>query len=202
MDTKWLRNQLVNTRSVLGTETVRWHGICMALCSGRSSLGRSLPYCLLRDIRDERMTDSAPTPRDSRDTAPTVLIVEDEPVIRELMSMLLEDEGYVVHQAVDGLEALETVEQHTVDLVLSDVKMPRLDGASLARHLRARGDPIPVVLMSAVYAEVDLPGVRFLRKPVNCEHLLDIIAAALRESHLSTRGGGLDDWTSPAPFAG
>jgi hypothetical protein len=56
--------------------------------------------------------------------------------------------------------------------------------------------------MSAVYAEVDLPGVRFLRKPVNCEHLLDIIAAALRESHLSTRGGGLDDWTSPAPFAG
>ena len=147
-----------------------------------------------------------PTPAEPHPTAhpemPTVLIVEDEPVIRELMAILLEEEGYAVHQAVDGLEALETVEQHTVDLVLSDVKMPRLDGASLARHLRARGDPIPVVLMSAVYAEVDLPGVRFLRKPVNCDHLLDIIAAALRESHRSARGGGLDDWTSPAPFAG
>ena len=147
-----------------------------------------------------------PTPADPllepHPLLPCILVVEDEPVIRELMAILLEEEGYAVHQAVDGLEALETVEQHTVDLVLSDVKMPRLDGASLARHLRARGDPIPVVLMSAVYAEVDLPGVRFLRKPVNCEHLLDIIAAALRESLRSARGGGLDDWSGPAPFVG
>src|SRR5215218_6611653 len=94
---------------------------------------------------------------------PTVLIVEDEPVIRELMAILLEEEGYLVVLAEDGLEALETVEQHPVDLVLSDVKMPRLDGASLARRLCERADPLPVVLMSAVYAEVDLPGVRFLR---------------------------------------
>jgi CheY-like chemotaxis protein len=49
------------------------------------------------------------------------------------------------------------MERHGVDLVLSDVKMPRLDGASLVHRLRARGDGIPVVLMSAVYAEVDLP---------------------------------------------
>src|SRR5215217_2392140 len=129
------------------------------------------------------------TPAESYATAhpmmPTVLVVEDEPVIRELMAILLEDEGYTVRQACDGLEALETVEQHPVDLVLSDVKMPRLDGASLAHRLRARADPLPVVLMSAVYAEVDLPGVCFLRKPVNCEQLLDIIAASLRESRQS-----------------
>jgi FixJ family two-component response regulator len=80
--------------------------------------------------------------------------------------------------------------------------MPRLDGAALAHRLRAQVPPLPVVLMSAVYAEVDLPGVRFLRKPVNCEHLLEIIAAALRESPRSTRSGGLDDWTSPAPAIG
>jgi CheY-like chemotaxis protein len=128
----------------------------------------------------------------------TVLVVEDEPVIRELMAILLEEEGYTVRQATDGMEALETVEQYPVDLVLSDVKMPRLDGASLAHQLRARGDPLPVVLMSAVYAEVDLPGVQFLRKPINCEHLLDIIAAALRGRPHATRGDGRDDWTSPA----
>jgi len=148
------------------------------------------------------MTDSAPTPRDSRDTAPTVLIVEDEPVIRELMAMLLEDEGYAVHQAVDGLEALERVEQHRIDLVLSDVKMPRLDGATLAHHLCARRDPIPVLLMSAVYAEVDLPGVRFLRKPVDCEQLLRIIAGTLQESDRSGPAGALDDRQSPTPLAG
>src|SRR5215210_8144007 len=108
------------------------------------------------------------TPAEPHTTAhlvmPTVLVVEDEPVIRELMAILLEEEGYTVRQACDGLEALETVDQHPVDLVLSDVKMPRLDGASLAHRLRAQANPLPVILMSAVYAEVDLPGVLFLRK--------------------------------------
>jgi len=139
---------------------------------------------------------------DANAVIPTVLVVEDEPVIRELMSILLEDEGYAVHQAVDGLQALEMLEQHGVDLVLSDVKMPRLDGASLVHRLRSRGDAIPVVLMSAVYAEVDLPGVRFLRKPVNCEHLLTIIAAALREIGQTSFGGVPDERADPATFMG
>ncbi len=148
------------------------------------------------------MTTPAKSRPDTHPVMPTVLVVEDEPVIRELMAILLEEEGYAVRLAGDGLEALETVEQHAVDLVLSDVKMPRLDGASLAHRLRAQANPLPVVLMSAVYAEVDLPGVRFLRKPVNCEHLLDIIAAALRGRPHATRGDGRDDWASPAPLMG
>jgi two-component system, OmpR family, response regulator MprA len=139
---------------------------------------------------------------DANDVIPTVLVVEDEPVIRELMAILLEDEGYAVRQAVDGLQALEMLEQQGIDLVLSDVKMPRLDGASLVHRLRSRGDAIPVVLMSAVYAEVDLPGVRFLRKPVNCEHLLTIIAATLQEMGRTAYGAALDERTDPAPFMG
>lgn len=139
---------------------------------------------------------------DANDVIPTVLVVEDEPVIRELMAILLEEEGYAVRQAVDGLQALEMLEQQGIDLVLSDVKMPRLDGASLVHRLRSRGDAIPVVLMSAVYAEVDLPGVRFLRKPVNCEHLLTIIATALREIDRTAYGAALDERTDPAPFMG
>jgi two-component system, NtrC family, nitrogen regulation response regulator NtrX len=148
------------------------------------------------------MDDPAARRADANELMPTVLVVEDEPIIRELMAILLEEEGYVVRQAVDGLQALEVMERHGVDLVLSDVKMPRLDGASLVQRLRARGDPIPVVLMSAVYAEVDLPGVCFLRKPVNCEHLLEIIAGTLAANGRSAPRGVLDDWTGPAPFAG
>ena len=148
------------------------------------------------------MDDPAVRRADANEVIPTVLVVEDEPVIRELMAILLEEEGYVVRQAVDGLQALEVLERHGVDLVLSNVKMPRLDGASLVQRLRARGDPIPVVLMSAVYAEVDLPGVRFLRKPANCEHLLQIIAGALAANGRSTPGGALDNWTDAAPFVG
>ena len=146
-------------------------------------------------------TPTEPSP-DGHPLMPTVLVVEDEPAIRDLMAILLEEEGYAVHQAADGLEALEAIGQHPVDFILSDVKMPRLDGASLAHELRARGSPLPVLLMSAVYAEVDLPGVRFMRKPINCEHLLDIIAATLRESDRPARGEGRDDWASPASMTG
>ena len=149
---------------------------------------------------DESMDDPAVRRDDANELIPTVLVVEDEPVIRELMAILLEEEGYTVRQAVDGMQALEMLEQHGIDLVLSDVKMPRLDGASMVQRLRSRGDAIPVVLMSAVYAEVDLPGVRFLHKPVNCEHLLDIIAATLAANGRSVPGGALDDRTGSAPF--
>ena len=148
------------------------------------------------------MDDPALRRDEANELIPTVLVVEDEPVIRELMAILLEEEGYTVRQAVDGQEALEVIEQHGIDLVLSDVKMPRLDGASMVHHLRLRGDAIPVVLMSAVYAEVDLPGVRFLHKPVNGEHLLDIIAATLAANGRSMPGGTLDDRTKPSAVDG
>jgi two-component system, OmpR family, response regulator MprA len=110
---------------------------------------------------------------------PTVLVVEDEPAIREVVADLLQDEGYAVRQASDGLQAIEELEVDDVDLVLSDVRMPRLDGPSLARRLRGRGRAVPVVLMSAVDVEVDLPGVRFLPKPFERDHLLHVIGSVL-----------------------
>jgi len=112
-------------------------------------------------------------------TTPTVLVVEDEPAIREVVADLLQDEGYAVRQASDGLQAIGELEVDDVDLVLSDVRMPRLDGPSLARRLRRRGHVVTVVLMSAVNVEVDLPGVRFLPKPFDRDHLLNVIGSAL-----------------------
>ena len=113
------------------------------------------------------------------ETMPTVLVVEDEPAIREVVADLLQDEGYAVRQASDGLQAIDELEVDNVDLVLSDVRMPRLDGPTLARRLRRRGQAIPVVLMSAVDLEVDLPGVRFLPKPFDRDHLLHVVGSAL-----------------------
>ena len=92
----------------------------------------------------------------THETTPTVLVVEDEPAIREVVADLLEDEGYAVRQAADGLEAIDELEVDGVDLVLSDVRMPRLDGPALARRLRRHGYAVPVVLMSAVDVEIDL----------------------------------------------
>jgi two-component system, OmpR family, response regulator MprA len=113
------------------------------------------------------------------ESMPTVLVVEDEPAVREVVADLLQDEGYAVRQASDGLQAIDELQADDVDLVLSDVRMPRLDGPSLARRLRGRGHAVPVVLMSAVDVEVDLPGVRFLPKPFDRDHLLHVIGSAL-----------------------
>lgn len=112
-------------------------------------------------------------------STPTVLVVEDEPAIREVVTDLLQDEGYAVRQASDGLQAIDELEVDDVDLVLSDVRMPRLDGPSLARRLRGRGHAVPGVLMSAVDVEVDLPGVRFLPKSFDCDHRLHVVGSAL-----------------------
>jgi len=120
-------------------------------------------------------------PQEGLETHPTatVLVVDDEPAIREVNATLLEDEGYLVRHAKDGLEALDTIDDDETDLIVSDVVMPRLDGASLVRKLRRCGYVMPVVLMSAVYADVDLPGVRFVPKPFEIDRLLGTVASAL-----------------------
>lgn len=120
-------------------------------------------------------------PHEDLETHPvaTVLVVDDEPAIREVIATLLEDEGYLVRHAKDGLEALDAINGDRVDLIVSDVVMPRLDGASFVRKLRGRGHLMPVVLMSAVYADVDLPGVRFVPKPFEIERLLGAVTSAL-----------------------
>ena len=125
------------------------------------------------------MTDRVRTEFDSRDTHCIVLVVDDEPVIRELLAMFLEDEGYTVRQACDGLEALREVDTDEVDLVLSDVKMPRLDGVTLAHRLAARDPPVPIVLMSAVAPQGIPAEVPFLRKPFALDYLVAVIASAL-----------------------
>ena len=125
------------------------------------------------------MNRSAQDSSATSQSTPTVLVVEDEPAVREVVADLLQDEGYAVRQASDGLQAIDELEVDDVDLVLSDVRMPRLDGPSLARRLPGRGRAVPVVPMSAVDVEVDLPGVRFLPKPFDRDHLLHVVGSAL-----------------------
>ncbi|MBW3633022.1 MAG: response regulator [Chloroflexi bacterium] len=135
-------------------------------------------------------------PQNPQVTPPTVLVVDDEPAIREVVACMLEDEGYAVRQATDGLEALQEMEAEEIDLVLSDVKMPGLDGAGLVQGLRRRRLAVPVVLMSAVSTGVDLPGVPFLPKPFESERLLSTVAAAIAANGRSARSGS-SAWSAP-----
>ncbi len=135
-------------------------------------------------------------PQNPQVTPPTVLVVDDEPAIREVVACMLEDEGYSVRQATDGLEALQEMEAEEIDLVLSDVKMPGLDGAALVQGLRRRRLAVPVVLMSAVSPGIDLPDVPFLSKPFEPERLLSTVAAAIAANGRSTHSGP-GAWSSP-----
>jgi DNA-binding response OmpR family regulator len=124
---------------------------------------------------------------------PTVLVVDDEPVIRETLAIFLEAEGYAVRTAPDGLAALAELEHGGIGLVLSDVMMPRLDGLALARRLRCRQPAVPVVLMSAVAPIPELPEVPVLHKPFALERLIDVIVTMLTHvrdaSAANSRGG-------------
>jgi len=107
----------------------------------------------------------------------TVLVVDDEFHIVDLLAEILEDEGYTVLRAYDGLSALALAEGAAVDLVIADVMMPRLDGISLAYRLRERDEGTRIVLMSAAVARVP-PEFGFIAKPFDINDLLDKLAEA------------------------
>jgi two-component system response regulator MprA len=109
----------------------------------------------------------------------SILVVDDNRDFAELLGEVLDEEGYQVRVAFDGAAALAEIEHEHPDLVVSDVVMPRLDGPALARRLRRRGSHIPVVLLSAEYDDVDMPGVRFLRKPFELDDLLRLVARVI-----------------------
>lgn len=110
--------------------------------------------------------------------SPLVLVADDEPDIREILAQALADDGYRVVCAVDGKHALEQVAAMHPDLIVSDIKMPRLHGLTLVERLRADGHAVPVILISTRTPPRALPGVRFIQKPFD----LDDVTAAVAES--------------------
>ena len=113
----------------------------------------------------------------------TLLVVEDEPSIAELVRLILEGAGHRVTVAGDGWAALRRLGEAPYDLVVSDVMLPFLDGVALARAMQA--DPAlratPLVLMSAghVAAVGVAPHAAFLRKPFDLEEFLAIVGRLL-----------------------
>ena len=88
-------------------------------------------------------------------TAPTILVVDDERNIVELVQLYLRSEGYQVEVAYDGREALDKVATLHPDLVVLDLMMPELDGWEVTRRLRRDGGKTPVIMLTAKGDEVD-----------------------------------------------
>jgi PAS domain S-box-containing protein len=120
--------------------------------------------------------------------APTVLVVEDEEVIRGLVDQVLRGEGYEVILAADGDEALERARTTRVDVLLTDLTMPGIGGRELAERLRAERPGLKVMFMSGfadteTFAVGQLPAATaFLEKPFTFAHLTERVRSLVRSS--------------------
>ena len=114
-----------------------------------------------------------------------ILIVDDEPDIREILRYNLEKEGFSITEAVDGNDALDKVSKH-LDLAILDIMMPGKDGYEVCRKIREQGNTLPIVFLTAMDREFDevrgleVGGDDYVRKPFSPKMLIARINAIFR----------------------
>ena len=114
-----------------------------------------------------------------------ILVVDDEPAIRDTMRMILEYDGYECLVAGSGPEGLSTIEKDKPDLVFLDIKMPGIDGLEVLSRLRGLNESLPVVMVSAHGSAATaleagrLGAFRFIEKPLSKDYVLDAVREGL-----------------------
>ena len=120
----------------------------------------------------------------------TILVVDDEKMIRNLLNINLTKEGYNVIEAVDGLEAVELATEKKPDLILLDVMIPKLDGLSVCKRIKNTMN-VPILMVTAKDSEVDkilgleLGADDYVTKPFSIRELIARIKANLRKVEVS-----------------
>ena len=124
----------------------------------------------------------------------TILVVDDERNIVELVRLYLEKDGFNVVAASDGEQALTQYERSDPDLVVLDVMLPKLDGFEVCRELRRRGD-VPILMLTARSEDIDaivgleLGADDYVTKPFNPRALVARVKAILRRTDATAKGG-------------
>lgn len=121
-----------------------------------------------------------------------IMVVDDDKNTRRLLSAVLEGEGYRVFTAENGEEALELMDKKHIDLVVLDIMMPKMDGYKFTQTLRAGGENLPILMVSAKQLPSDmkhgfLVGTDdYMTKPINEEEMLWRIKALLRRAQIAS----------------
>lgn len=119
----------------------------------------------------------------------SILLVDDDPAIRKILSQSLEMEGFVIYQASNGEEALEAIDSTIPDLVILDVMMPKMNGFEVLKNVRAspKTEDLPVVMLTARSSQEDVwegwrEGVDYyMTKPFDIEELLRFVERIFTE---------------------
>lgn len=120
-----------------------------------------------------------------------ILVVEDDPDMRELFCTVLADSGYNAIPAVDGVNALKIMDREYIDLIIADIMMPRMDGYDLTRSLREANYELPILMVTAKDQFEDMQrGFRtgsddYMIKPINVRELVLRVEALLRRAKIS-----------------
>ncbi|HWM85474.1 MAG TPA: sigma-54 dependent transcriptional regulator [Kofleriaceae bacterium] len=121
-----------------------------------------------------------------------ILVADDEPNLRRVLIAILRREGYEVVQAADGADAIEALSQ-PVDVIITDLKMPRVDGMEVLRHASVHHPAVPVIMITAfgtvdnAVAAVKAGAFDYIEKPFEQEQIRIIVHKAVKQSHLSRR---------------
>jgi CheY-like chemotaxis protein len=127
---------------------------------------------------------TAPSATAASATMPTVLVVDDDEAMRKLLRRMLERTGFTVVTAINGRDGMERFREQAVDIVVTDMMMPEVDGADLIRGLRGEWPDVRIIAMSGV----EYPHLRIalgygakatLRKPVDASRLVATIQRVL-----------------------
>ena len=119
---------------------------------------------------------------------PSILIVEDEVGIREMLSDAVRISGYEALTCTNGVEALNALRKHSVNLIISDINMPQMSGFDMLEKVRMRGDDTPIIFLTARHEKQDVTqGLRlgaddYITKPFGLEELMLRVEAVLRRS--------------------
>ena len=117
-----------------------------------------------------------------------ILVVEDDDSIREIVSRVLEDEGYITHTANNGLKGLDQFYRRLPDLIVLDVKMPEMDGWEVLRRLREISD-CPVIMLTVfgstedIIQGLELGADDYLVKPFGVQELIARVHAVFRRTN-------------------